>query len=173
MIDVAGGSNVAHADEVHRFVSKQHHACMNGGDARKFNVHVADEVPVLFERLTETSIACDDLTGCESLGLRFVEAGQCRVPPHGKAKSVHLRFVSDGTNCRKGTSISVFIQPYVGYIPMEEGHAYRLDGEDDMVVYGWVRDHVVYYVVANAGEPCEVFRRAAGLPEPEELPDRS
>ena len=168
---IGGGTTAAHAAEIRSFVGSQHAACVDGDPGYdKFDVNIADQIPAQFEKLTGTPISMEGLTVCQSVGLKFLDAGECGVPPRNKAKSYHLRYVSDGTRCEKGTVISLFIQPDVGYIPMLEGHTYRIDGKGRRTVYGWTHAGVVYYVVADAREPCELFRRAAGMPEPEALP---
>ncbi len=173
---VVGGSGTRlHASEIREFVGGQHSSCVLGSNLAKFTVNEVEQVPAQFQALTNRSLALSELLTGASLGLRFVEAGECAVPPHNKAKSLHLRFVSDGTYCEEGTSISVFVQPYTGYVEMEEGHTYRFDseGRGERTVYGWVRDRLVYYVVADTDAPCELFRRAAGMPEAEALPGPS
>jgi anti-sigma factor RsiW len=170
--DVVGGSQ-AHAAEVRSFVGSQHRACVIETGGRKWTMSSEDEVVARFEELTSKRIDLSALTACSSRGLRFVAAGECGVPPNNRAKSMHLRFESDGTSCDKGMTISLFIQPYVGFIEMEPGRTYTIAGKGDHTVYGWTDGVVVFYVVADADAPCEAFREAAGQPEAQALPQRS
>jgi len=155
----------AQASQVSSFVDHEHHLCSVDAAhaAAKFGIHQLDKVPEAFADLTGKTFSIEHLVAGRTCGLVFVGAGECSVPPI-HTPSLHLRFRSDGSVFPENIAVSIFIQPYTGYVEMEEGRFYRL-GDDSRQIYGWVRGGVVSYLVADDPVPCELLRETMGLPE--------
>ena len=155
---------IAQAAQVASFVGGEHDHCTidPAHAAAKFDIKELDRVPDAFAELTGETLRVDQLVAGGIDGLVFVGAGECRVPP-AHTPSLHLRFRSDGSVLPECVTVSIFIQPYTGYVEMQEGRFYRI-GDDSQLVYGWVKGGVVSYLVADAPEPCEQLREAMGLP---------
>ncbi|MCC6284794.1 MAG: hypothetical protein IT439_05755 [Phycisphaerales bacterium] len=165
-------------EPVVNFVAEEHEACAS--HMEKFTIKEIEDAPPKIASILGSSPTIPSLA---AVGLRFIGAGECGVPEGGR--SVHLRFESDGTHCREGMPVSLFIQHASSGTPsMEPGKAYVLcsgkQGAPDAAptglargargntIYAWRVGDLAYYLVAAEVPACEKFRAAAGLPDPVE-----
>lgn len=130
----------------------------------KFTVADPSSLPETFSRILGAVPTIPDF---QAAGMVFRDMGECHVP--GEGRSVHVRLNTDGTSCREGISVSLFIQQGRSEVlPAGENRPLALmrcaDGMKS-TIYAWHAGGMSYFLVSEQ-TACERLREAAGLGEP-------
>ncbi|MCC5787944.1 MAG: hypothetical protein JJU33_14720 [Phycisphaerales bacterium] len=130
----------------------------------KFTVADLSRVPDAFASILGRVPAIPDF---QAAGMVFRDMGECHAP--GEGRSVHVRLETDGSACREGISVSLFIQQgRAPVIPEDEDRPLALMRCSDgmkTTIYAWHAGGMSYFLVSEQ-TACERLREAAGLGEP-------
>ena len=147
------------------FFATEHDRCTKVPERTdKFTVADLSRTPDAFARILGQVPVIPDF---QAAGMVFRDMGECHVP--GDGRSVHLRLETDGSACREGISVSLFIQQgRASVIPEDESRPLALmrcsDGMKS-TIYAWYAGGMSYFLVSEQ-TACERLREAAGLGEP-------
>lgn len=163
----AGPQNagVANGVSLANFFAAEHDRCAKVPErSDKFTVADMNRVP---DAITRILGAVPSIPDFEAAGMVFRDMGECHVP--GEGRSVHVRLETDGSRCRKGISVSLFIQQgRASIIPENEDRPLALMRCSEgmkTTVYAWYAGGMSYFMVSEQ-TACERLREAAGLGEP-------
>lgn len=166
----AGEDPLAYRNQLAGFVSAEH-ARVTSNDAagdRKWTVREPDRVASAFAGKLGSQ---PDVPNCDKIGIKFVGAGDCRLP--GEGRSSHMQFELSREGDVEPTRVSIFVKPFKGELPLEQGVTYKISpeacdtGSAEMVT--WVRDGLLYVLVVDRScglKPCSKLFEGLELPEP-------
>ncbi len=155
-------TQASYFSRVSDFAIREHTRCCDDTIAQaklvKLDINEATEY---FSQAFGSQVVVPDIDQ-DSGQVKFFGGGDCHVP--STARSGHLRF--DVTNPDgKRISLSLFVSPDPGLLPMEEGLIYALDSEACAAagtrLFAWVRDGIQYLFVSEA--PDEMCAQVRGL----------
>ena len=153
-------------DRVSNFVVKEHNRCCDDKVAQnKLITHDINQAVAYFSSEFEHELAIPDMVQAEGQ-VQFFGGGDCSVP--STSRSGHLRF--DATN-PDGThiSLSLFISPDPGLLPMQEGLTYPLNAkactDSGARIFAWVDNGIQYLLVSEAEDSmCATVREIMHAP---------
>ena len=163
------GLNVQQANYYNRvsnFVIDEHKRCGDDSAATaKLIRHDIDEATRYFSEEFGRELVLPDMVKAEGQ-IEFFGGGDCSVP--STPRSGHLRFdayAPDG----KRISLSLFVSPDPGLLPMQEGITYPLDTkacqEAGTRLFAWSKDGIQYLLVSEASdEMCAKVRNMMQAP---------
>tara|TARA_R110002072_G_scaffold42064_9_gene117754 strand:+ start:29859 stop:30833 length:975 start_codon:yes stop_codon:yes gene_type:complete len=153
-------------DRVSNFVVKEHNRCCDDKAAQnKLVNHDINQAVAYFSEEFEHELVLPDMVNAEGQ-VQFFGGGDCSVP--STSRSGHLRFDAinpDGTHI----SLSLFISPDPGLLPMQEGITYPLNAkactESGARIFAWVNNGVQYLLVSEAEDNmCATVREIMHAP---------
>ncbi len=155
-------TQASYFNRVSDFAVREHTRCCDDSIAQAKLVKVdINEAIDYFSQAFGTQVSVPDMDQVAGQ-VEFFGGGDCHVP--STARSGHLRF--DVTSPEgKRISLSLFVSPDPGLLPMEEGLIYALESEACSAagtrLFAWVRDGVQYLFVSEASD--EMCAKVRGL----------
>ncbi len=155
-------TQTSYFNRISDFAVREHARCCNDAIAKaklvKLDINEATEY---FSQAFGSRVIVPDM-GRIAGQVEFFGGGDCHVP--STDRSGHLRFdVTDPDG--KRISLSLFVSPDPGLLPMEEGLIYELESEVCAAagtrLFAWVRDGIQYLFVSEASE--EMCAQVRGL----------
>ncbi|MEX0876231.1 MAG: hypothetical protein WD114_02125 [Phycisphaerales bacterium] len=149
------------------FVAREHTRCADDSAAQnKLIEHDISQALAYFSAAFGQELSAPDLANARG-GLSFYGGGDCHLPSTGR--SGHLRFdalTDDG----RTVTMSLFIAPDPGILPLDEGKTYALKSKacDDAgaQLYAWISSGIQYLLVTDApGDLCSEMRSVMNAPE--------
>lgn len=156
----------SYSERVGQFVLGEHNRCCNDDAAEtKLVQHDIEQAVEYFSQQFERPVRLPDMTGDQEQ-IKFYGGGDCHVPE--TIRSGHLRFDAFDRH-GEAISVSLFIAPDPGVLPLEEGVTYRLSSSAcdaaGARLFVWVSEGVQYMLVSEASDKtCEDVRDLMNAP---------
>jgi hypothetical protein len=158
---------VAYTESMGRFVLSEHtRCCFEEAAQAKFSKHDIQETVGYFSEQFDRPVQLPDMSQVNQR-IEYYGGGDCHVPM--TSVSGHLRFDAYDDN-NNPISLSLFIAPDPGMLPLEEGVTYRLNSkaceEAGAQLFVWLSDGVQYVLVSEASDDtCASVRSIMNAPE--------
>ncbi|MFG0298128.1 MAG: hypothetical protein ACF8K1_00795 [Phycisphaerales bacterium JB047] len=156
----------SYSERVGQFVLGEHNRCCNDDAAEaKLVQHDIEQAVEYFSQQFERPVRLPDMAGDQE-HIKFYGGGDCHVPE--TIRSGHLRFDAFDRH-GEAISVSLFIAPDPGVLPLEEGVTYRLSSSAcdaaGARLFVWVSEGVQYMLVSEASDKtCEDVRDLMNAP---------
>lgn len=158
----------SYSERVGNFVLSEHtRCCIEEAAQNKLVEHDVNDAVAYFSDRFERPVSTPDMSQSDR-HVEFYGGGDCHIPM--TSKSGHLRFdaYDDAGN---HISLSLFIAPDPGILPLEEGTTYRMRStacdSAGASLFVWVSRGVQYVLVSEAtDETCASVRSIMNAPEP-------
>ncbi|MBM92367.1 MAG: hypothetical protein CMJ35_12250 [Phycisphaerae bacterium] len=143
----------SYSERVGQFVLGEHKRCCNDDAAEaKLIQHDISQASAYFSQQFERPVRLPQMEENQEQ-IRFYGGGDCHVPE--TIQSGHLRFDAIDPN-GEAISVSLFIAPDPGVLPLEEGVTYRLSSSAcdaaGARLFVWVSGGVQYLLVSEASD---------------------
>ena len=159
-------SQASYFNRVSNFVVKEHTRCCDDKVAQaKLIKHDIQQATDYFSDAFDRQLTLPDMIKAQGQ-IEFFGGGDCSVP--STARSGHLRFDAIGPDGER-ISLSLFVSPDPGLLPMKEGVTYPLDAkacqDAGARLFAWVQDGIQYLLVSEADEDmCATVRDMMNAP---------
>jgi hypothetical protein len=159
------GLNIQQANYYNRvsdFVVREHTRCCDDKAAQaKLVEHDIGRATEYFSQAFGHQVSVPDMEQVDGQ-IEFFGGGDCSVP--STPRSGHLRFDAIAPDGQR-ISLSLFISPDPGLLPLEEGLIYTMDSEACAAagtrLFAWVSDGLQYLLVSEADD--EMCAKVRGL----------
>ena len=151
---------------VSNFVVREHNRCCDDQIAQDKLIKIdINEATEYFSKAFGNELVVPDMLKAQGR-IEFFGGGDCSVP--STPRSGHLRFdaiAPDGSRI----SLSLFVSPDPGLLPMEEGMTYPLDAkacqDAGARLFAWTNNGIQYLLVSEADdEMCQTVRNIMNAP---------
>ncbi len=158
---------VSYSERVGQFALREHNRCSQDGPAQaKLDKREITQAVAYFSQRFDRPVQMPDMAQGED-HIQFFGGGDCHLPE--TVQSGHLRFdaYDDAGN---PISLSLFIAPDPGILPLEQGVTYKVSSEAcDAVgarLFVWAIDGVQYLLVSEASDTtCASVRGLMNAPK--------
>jgi len=159
-------SQASYFNRVSNFVVREHSRCCDDKVAQaKLIKNDIQQATEYFSNAFDRQLTLPDMVKAKGQ-IEFFGGGDCSVP--STARSGHLRFDAIGPDGER-ISLSLFVSPDPGLLPMKEGVTYPLDAkachDAGARLFAWVQDGIQYLLVSEADEEmCATVRDMMNAP---------
>ncbi|PCI11024.1 hypothetical protein COB72_01600 [bacterium] len=153
-------------NRVSNFVVREHSRCCDDKVAQaKLIKHDINQATQYFSQAFGHELVLPDMVEAKGQ-IQFFGGGDCSVP--STARSGHLRFDAIAPNGER-VSLSLFVSPDPGLLPMQEGMTYPLDAkacqDAGASLFVWISNGIQYLLVSEADEDmCAIVRNMMNAP---------
>ena len=153
-------------NRVSNFVVREHSRCCDDKVAQaKLIKHDVAQATQYFSQAFGHELTLPDMVKAEGQ-IQFFGGGDCSVP--STARSGHLRFDAIAPTGER-VSLSLFVSPDPGLLPMQEGMTYPLDAkacqDAGASLFVWTSNGIQYLLVSEADEDmCATVRNMMNAP---------
>ncbi|MBL4698141.1 MAG: hypothetical protein JKX70_04840 [Phycisphaerales bacterium] len=153
-------------NRVSDFVVREHNRCRDDDAAQaKLVRNDIDMATAYFTEVFGHQLVVPDMDQVAGK-IEFYGGGDCSVP--STSRSGHLRFDAIAPDGQR-ISLSLFVSPDPGLLPMEEGMTYTIDSkacqDAGARLFAWVNDGIQYLLVSEADEDmCAIVREMMQAP---------
>ena len=153
-------------NRVSNFVVREHNRCCDDKVAQKKLIkNDINEAAAYFSQAFDNQLVVPDMLKAHGQ-IEFFGGGDCSVP--STPRSGHLRFDAIAPDGQR-ISLSLFVSPDPGLLPMQEGMTYPLDAEAcqdaGARLFAWTSNGIQYLLVSEADENmCATVRNIMNAP---------
>ncbi len=153
-------------NRVSNFVVREHARCCDDKAAQaKLIQHDINQATQYFSQAFGHELTLPDMVKAQGQ-IEFFGGGDCSVP--STSRSGHLRFDAFAPNGER-VSLSLFVSPDPGLLPMQEGMTYSLDAkacqDAGASLFVWISNGIQYLLVSEADEEmCAIVRDMMNAP---------